>query len=162
MIGLDVFLPYLFRAKGVYNDVVRCDVRFLPFKESSCDMIMANQIMEHLAKNDALRLVKDLEKVARGTIIITVPVGYSPKNHLEDSNPWQAHKSSWHPDEFKKRGFEVYGYRGARFLRGERSEFKIKSRITVPFLIMLSLLTQPITYKFVTASYQIICFKKKR
>jgi len=40
--------------------------------------------------------------------IITVPVSYNPKQRLEDDNPWQAHKSAWHPDEFKIRGLWLW------------------------------------------------------
>ena len=159
-VGLDIFLPYLLRARGIYNDVVQCDVRFLPIKDASCDIIIANQIIEHLKKNDGFKLIKALEKILRETIIITLPVSYNPKKHLEDDNPWQAHLSSWHPDEFKERGFKVYGYSGARFLRGERGLFKIKSKIITPFLFVLSLFTQLITYKLVTASYQMLCIKR--
>ena len=160
-VGLDIFLPYLFRARGIYNDVIRCDLRFLPIKDATCDVVIANQVIEHLEKKDGFKLVNDLEKISRETIIITIPVGYNPKHHLEDGNPWQAHRSSWHPEEFKWRGFKVYGYSGARFLKDERSEFKTKLRIMVPFLFALSLFTQAITYKLVTASYQMLCIKKK-
>jgi hypothetical protein len=129
------------------------------FRDASCDIVLASQIIEHLSKNDGLTLIKDLERISRGKIIITVPVGYNPKQHLEDDNPWQAHKSAWHPDEFKIRGFKVYGYDGARFLRGERGEFKIKSKMLMPFLFAISLLTQLVTRKFVSASYQMLCIK---
>lgn len=160
-VGLDIFFPYLFSAKEVYNDVLRCDVRFLPFKEVSCDMIIATETIEHLEKKDGLTLMKEFERISRETIIITAPVGYNPKQNLEDDNPWQVHKSTWHPYEFKKRGFKVYGCNGAHFLRGERGEFKIKSKAFVPFLFALSLLTQFFTQKLVTASYQMLCIKKE-
>jgi len=158
-LGIDIFLPSLLIAKKVYDDVLRCDIRFLPFRDASCDIVLASQIIEHLSKNDGLTLIKDLERISKGKIIITVPVGYNPKRHLEDDDPWQIHKSAWHPDEFKTRGFKVYGYAGARFLLGERGEFKIKSRMFAPFLFAMILLTQLITRKFVTASYQMLCIK---
>lgn len=160
-VGSDIFLTYLFKAKAIYNDVLRCNVRFLPLRDASCDLVIASQIIEHLKKNDGLTLVKDLERISAEAIIITTPVCYNPKQHLEDNNPWQMHQSTWHPDEFKKRGFKVYGYAGARFLRGERGEFKIKSKIIEPFLFIISLLTQFIVQKLVTASYQMLCIKWK-
>ncbi|MDI6847756.1 MAG: methyltransferase domain-containing protein [Candidatus Bathyarchaeia archaeon] len=111
-IGLDIFLPYLLKTKKEYNEVILCDARFLPIADDSCDVVIASQIIEHLEKKEGLKLIVDLERISKGIVAITVPVGYSPKQHLEDNNPWQQHKSGWHPDEFKKRGFKVYGYGG--------------------------------------------------
>lgn len=160
-VGLDVFSSCLLRAKEIYTDVIRCDVRFLPFKDASCDVVLASQIIEHLGKNDGLTLIEDLERISNGTVIITAPVGHNPKKHLENNNPWQAHRSTWYPDEFKTRGFSVSGFAGAHFLLGERSEFRIKSKIMEPFLFVISLLTQLITRKLASASYQMLCIKRK-
>lgn len=158
-IGLDIFIPGLLIAKKVYDDVVRCDIKFLPMRAESCDIVLASQVIEHLTKNEGLNLMKDLERVSKGTIIITVPVGQNSKQCLEDDNPWQIHRSAWYPDEFKARGFKVYGYAGARFLFGERGEYKLKSRILSSIFYALSLLTQCVTRWFVTASYQMLCIK---
>lgn len=128
-VGLDIFLPSLLTAKKVYDNVLRCDVRFLPFRDVSFDIVIASQIIEHLTKDDGLRLLTNLERVSKEMVIITVPVGYNSKQHLEDENPWQIHQSAWNPDEFKTRGYTVYGYAGARFLLGEKGEFKVKSKI---------------------------------
>jgi len=129
------------------------------FRDASCDIVLASQIIEHFSRSFINVKPSFFDRISRGKIIITVPVGYNPKQHLEDDNPWQAHKSAWHPDEFKIRGFKVYGYDGARFLRGERGEFKIKSKMLMPFLFAISLLTQLVTRKFVSASYQMLCIK---
>jgi SAM-dependent methyltransferase len=158
-IGLDIFLPYLFSAKKIYDDVLRCDIRYLPIKDSSCDIVIANQVIEHLDKNDGFKLMQSLERVSREIILITTPVGYNPKQDLEDNNPWQVHKSTWHPDDFKKHGYKVNGYSGACFLLSERGRYKIKS--VSPFLFVLSLITQFITRKLVIASYQMLCIKQK-
>lgn len=159
-IGLDIYLPYLLKTKKEYNEAILCDARFLPLAIDSCDVVIASQIIEHLEKKEGLKLIADLERISKGIIAITVPVGYSQKQHLEDSNPWQQHKSGWHPDEFKTRGFIVSGHLGARFLRGERAEFKINSKASKPLFFMLSLLTQLITKRFVTASFEMVCIKK--
>jgi ubiquinone/menaquinone biosynthesis C-methylase UbiE len=158
-IGLDIFIPSLLIAKKICDDVVRCDIKFLPIRAESCNIVLASQVIEHLTKNEGLNLMKDLERVSKEAIIITVPVGQNSKQHLEDNNPWQTHRSAWYPDEFKARGFKVYGYAGARFLFRERGEYKLKSRILWPIFYALSLLTQCVTRWFVTASYKILCIK---
>jgi SAM-dependent methyltransferase len=158
-IGLDIFIPSLLAAKRVYDNVLRCDIRFLPFRAESCDIVLASQVIEHLTKPDGVNLMKGLESVSKGTIIITVPVGHNPKEHIEDYNPWQTHRSAWYPDEFKRHGFRVYGYAGARFLFGERGKYMLKARIFWPLFYTLSLLTQCVTRWLVTASYQMLCIK---
>jgi len=156
LIGLDLFLPSLLEAKKVYHAVVLADVRFLPFRDSSCDVVIGSQIIEHLEKE--VIFINRLEEISKKTVIISVPVGSNPKQHLEDGNPHQAHKSEWHPEEFKKLGFKVWGCEGARFLRGERSQFKLK--IFYPLFFALSIFTQLFTYKLVVASYQMLCVKQ--
>lgn len=144
-IGFDIFTPSLKVAKKVHDDVIKCDIRSLPLRTKSCDIVMASQIIEHLTKNEGLKLLTNLKRVSKGTIIITVPVGHNPKQFLEDNNPWQTHKSAWHPDEFRARGFKVCGYAGARFLLDERGEYSVKSRILEPLFFGLTLFTQLIT-----------------
>ncbi|HEY0089560.1 MAG TPA: methyltransferase domain-containing protein [Candidatus Lokiarchaeia archaeon] len=161
-IGLDIFIPSLLTARKIYDDVVRCDVKCLPLRDASGDIVLATQILEHLKKNDGFDLIRDIEKISREIIIISLPVGDNPKQHLEDDNLWQAHLSSWHPDEFKAMGFKVYGYEGARFFRSERGSFKMKSKIILPYLFILSLFTQLFTYRLVTVSYQMVCIKIKK
>jgi hypothetical protein len=160
-VGLDIFVPSLLEARKIYDNVVHCDVRYLPLRSASGDIVFATQILEHLEKNDGFNLIRDIEKISRKIIIISIPVGENPKQHLEDDNFWQAHISSWHPDEFKAMGFKVYGYEGARFFRGEQGSYRIKLKILAPFQYLFSLLTQLITFKLVTVSYQMLCLKIK-
>jgi len=158
-VGLDIFLPSLLIAKKVYDNVLRCDVKFLPFRKATFDIVISTQVIEHLTKDIGLRLLKDIERISKEMVILTIPVDYNEKQHLEDENPWQIHRSAWHPDEFKMCGFSVYGYAGPRFLLGEKCELKVKSKILEPFLFILRFLTQFITRKCVTASYQMLCIK---
>jgi hypothetical protein len=159
-IGLDLFLPSLFLAKDVYDDVIQCDIRFLPLRESPCDIVMASEVLEHLTKNDGLMLIKDLDRISKAIVAITTPVGYNSKAHLEDDNPWQVHKSGWIPVELSVLGFDVYGIGGARVFRGERGEFQTKTRLFVPVFRLLSFISHLIMRKFVTGSFQMLCIKR--
>lgn len=113
-IGFDIYLPYLRVAKKVYDDAVLCDVRFLPLRPKCCDVVFATEVIEHLDKRHGYRLLADLHAIARKQILVTTPVGWNPKHHLEDGNPWQAHRSWWYPSEFRKLGFKVRGFGGLR------------------------------------------------
>ena len=161
-IGVDIFAPSLRIAKKAYDHIVWCDARALPFKDCSCNVVIASQIVEHLTKSDGLELISALGRLAKDVLIITVPVAQNSKKSLEDANPWQAHQSSWHPAEFRILGFTVYGYAGARFLVAEKGEFRIKSRIFGPLLLATRFFTHIITRKFVTASSQMFCVKNQK
>jgi len=160
LIGLDIFLSYLSNAKKVFHDVIRCDIRFLPIKYNVADVVLATDVIEHIAKNDGLKLLNELERTAKRQLILMVPVGYCPKSMLEDQNPWQAHQSCWFPGEFKSKGFEVYGMNGFKSIYGERCEFKFGKFLT-PGLGLLAVLTQFVTYKIVNVAHHMLCIKTK-
>ncbi|MEM2154649.1 MAG: class I SAM-dependent methyltransferase [Nitrososphaeria archaeon] len=52
-------------AKKIYHDVVVGDVRFLPFRIKSVDVIIVTELIEHLSKSDAHNLIKDMEVLQR-------------------------------------------------------------------------------------------------
>lgn len=158
-IGLDIFRPNLFCAKKVYTDVIQCDVKNLPLRESSCDIILAVEIVEHLTKHAALTLIKDLDRISKKTIVLTTPVGFNIKEDLEDNNPWQLHISSWNPEELRKLGFMIYGIGGARFFRGEKSELRFTKKMFKTAFRFLSFASHFITRKYVTKSFQMLCIK---
>jgi len=62
-----------------------CDVRKLPFKQKSFDTVLCMEVIEHLEKEEAIRLIEDMEKIARKKIIITTPVGFWEDYVHEDS-----------------------------------------------------------------------------
>ena len=118
--GVDIFEPYLRKAKksGVYDGLVLCDIRNLPFQMKSFDVLLCLSVLEHIkSKSDGLKLVETMEEVARQRVIIGTPVG-EYKQEMYDDNPYQEHRSSWVPAEFKRRGYKVRGY-GLRFMREE-------------------------------------------
>jgi len=111
VVGVDTFQPYLIECSNlrVYSGCVRCDVRALPFKRKSIDVAICMAVLEHLPKDDGIKLIKDLEHVARRQIIVDLPKGLYEQHTPRDSNPAQIHKSSWEPDDLKKLGYTVRG-----------------------------------------------------
>lgn len=53
------------------NFIVRFDGRAVPFKDKSFDLAMAIEVIEHLREPE--KMVKELERVSRKAIIISVP-----------------------------------------------------------------------------------------
>lgn len=111
VIGVDIFRPYLIEAKRnkTHNEYVLCDVRKLPFKQKSFDTVLCMEVIEHLEKEEAIRLIEDMEKIARKKIIITTPVGFWV-DYGRNGNPYQIHKSGFYPEDFKSKGYNVRAF----------------------------------------------------
>lgn len=77
-------------------------------EESSFDLIVAFDVIEHLEKDAGLRLLAEMKRVARKKIAILTPYDFMPQ-HFSSSelDPWgfhetelQTHKSGWLPIDF--------------------------------------------------------------
>lgn len=110
LVGLDIFEPYLqaCQKRGVHDSLVLADARRLPFGDSSFDVILAAEVIEHLEKNHARELLAEMERVARKQIIVTCPVGHVDQE-MYDDNPFQLHRSAFSPLEFRQLGYKVHG-----------------------------------------------------
>lgn len=100
MVSLDIFKPYLIEAKrnGTHSDYILCDVRMMPVREKTFDVVLCVEVLEHLRREDGVKLIKSMEKVARKQVILTTPVNKYVQ-HAYDDNPWQEHKYVWHQQE---------------------------------------------------------------
>jgi ubiquinone/menaquinone biosynthesis C-methylase UbiE len=111
-IGVDIYEPALRVAKerGTHSGYVLCDARQLPFANNSVDVVLCMETLEHLDKADGLRMLSDLERIAKRKLILSTPVGYLPSfaSPAYDGNPHQIHISGWSPQEFLALGFRVY------------------------------------------------------
>lgn len=79
----------------------------------SFDVVMCGEMIEHMTKEDGLRLLPVLEEVARKFVILTTPYGFTEqepeKNPSEPwaNNPYQTHLCGWFPDDFINQGYTV-------------------------------------------------------
>lgn len=125
-VGVDIFAPYLKECKKqmIHNEHVCADIRKLPFRRKSFDIVLCMQVLEHLEKGDGENLIEAMEEIARSQVLISVPVG-GFKFHGYDNNPYQEHRSSWTPGELRRRGYLVTG----QALRGGVEPFSHLPRI---------------------------------
>jgi hypothetical protein len=84
------------------------------FPEKSVDCVYLIDVIEHLVKEDALRLLKETEKICKQQIVIFTPLGFLPQNHPDGIDAWglhgghmQEHKSGWVPDDFND-NWDIY------------------------------------------------------
>lgn len=112
-VGIDVYKPYLEKIESKVPFIPVCEnVKNISnlFLENSFDIVMALDVVEHLTKEDALKLIKDCEKIAKKACIIETPEGFIPQDidiwgHGGDE--YQTHRSGWDSQEFLDLGYEV-------------------------------------------------------
>jgi len=111
IVALDAYEPYLEFVKkmGMYNEVMKLDLSKnpLPFEDMSFDLVACLEVIEHLRRDEGLRLLDELERVGK-RVIVSTP-GYFFKQETYDGNAMQEHFSLYKVKEFKARGYKVYG-----------------------------------------------------
>jgi len=137
-VGVDLFLPFLSacRRTKVYDDVILCDVRALPFSKRSFDSILCVEVIEHMKKKEGIDLIHQLEGLAERNVVISTPVGFlhtcpeydrerilqhCSEYRKQQNTYYSPHVSGWSPQEFRKRGYRVVGTGGHRFSRFRRT-----------------------------------------
>lgn len=159
-VGIDVHKPSIeeIKKKKIHDTYKVGDVLKIGtyFKPKSFDAVVALDVVEHFKKEEGLSLIRQMEKIAKKKVIILTPYGFT-KQHPVDGNPFQEHKSGWNIEDFKKRGYKVYGMRGFRFIRtGEYATIKYKPWF---FWGLISTLSQFFTYYFPQSAYQLFAVK---
>lgn len=157
-VGVELFVPYLEESqkKAIHNEYLRADIREVDFKPKSFDVVMASDVLEHLAKDEGHELIRKMEVWARKKIILTTPNGNLYQDAYDD-NPLQRHLSGWNVNELRKIGFKAYGMNGWRRLRGYRAMIKYR-----PFYLWLifSGISQWLAYYYPKMAFQLFAVKK--
>lgn len=120
--GFEGYQPDFEEAKrqNTHNQIIQGDARNLAgyFPPKQFDACIALDVIEHFTKEDGLKLMHDMEKLAKKKVVFFTPKGFLPQRHAADDD-LQVHLSGWEPDEMKGYGYEVFGQLGPKFLRGE-------------------------------------------
>jgi hypothetical protein len=87
------------------NDTI--DFLFQKFPRKSVDAIFMLDVIEHLEKEYAKKVIALFEEIAINDIIIFTPYGFVEQLHPDgkdawglDGGKWQEHHSGWTPDDF--------------------------------------------------------------
>ncbi|HVB32555.1 MAG TPA: methyltransferase domain-containing protein [Gemmatimonadaceae bacterium] len=70
-VGYDVAEPLLAAARGRMTYAVCGDALALPFATASVDVVICSQLLHHFVRDDAVRLVRELHRVARHAVIVS-------------------------------------------------------------------------------------------
>ena len=119
--GAEGYEPSFLEAKrrNTHDQLVQCDVRDLSkhFQPRQFDACLALDVIEHLTKPDGLKLMADMEKIARKRVIFFTPSGFLEQHHASNDD-LQEHLSGWEAAEMERLGYRVTGQLGPRNLRG--------------------------------------------
>jgi hypothetical protein len=83
--------------------------KMLPcFPDKSIDTIFAIDVIEHFTKEDGLKFIAEVERVALKQVVIFTPLGWYPQTYKKDTadrwgmegGRWQTHHSGWEPSDF--------------------------------------------------------------
>jgi SAM-dependent methyltransferase len=123
-VGVDLHEPSLeaSRRAGIHGETVRASVLEIGsrFPPKSFDAVVALDVVEHLEKEDGLRLLERMEALARRRVVVFTPNGFLPQGAV-GGNELQRHLSGWEPEELARLGFTVRGMSGWRPLRKEEA-----------------------------------------
>jgi SAM-dependent methyltransferase len=97
------------RAKAIFKiDGKAADIQDLPYRDGQFDVVLCSESLEHIS--DPKTAVKELLRVAKKAVVITVP--HEPEEQLEHDihNPHDAHIHNFDLNSFdylKKNGYKI-------------------------------------------------------
>lgn len=147
------------RAKNSHDQLVQCDVRELSshFEPGQFDACIALDVIEHLTKQDGLKLMEDMEKIAKKRVVFFTPSGFLPQHHTSNDD-LQEHLSGWEPTEMESHGYRVIGLLGPKSWRGEYHTLKRRPAI---FWGMASFIVQClVSQRHPASAAAILCVKQ--
>jgi hypothetical protein len=97
------------------------------------DCVVALHVVEHLEKNDSLRLINQMHTWANKLIIIETPNGFVQQKGTSE-NPYQEHLCGYTVNELRQLGFKVTGTTGLKFLRNNHSKGSYKIKNTMVYV----------------------------
>ncbi len=160
-VGVDIHEPYLkqCKIKKIHSRYIRSDIRNLPMKDKSFDVVIGLQVLEHLQKKDAWKVLEKMEKIARKQVIVAMPVGktYHP---AVDDNKYQLHLSAFYPKEYKKRGYKIIKMGRKSILGEDGLVHKINNDFFRKIIYSFSLVLDMLLYLFQPwADYYFVAYK---
>lgn len=157
--GIDIFRKniILSRKYHMHDKHKVGDIRKLSriFKPKSFDAVIALDVIEHVTKKEAIKLIKSCERIAIKKVILVTPNGFYEQGELFN-NPYQAHHSGWNQEDLKKLGYQVNGLRGFKYLWGKNADIKYKPWLFWGFVTFAS---QFIFYYFPSWSFDLLAVK---
>jgi predicted TPR repeat methyltransferase len=99
--AIEAWEPYVeqFGLNGLYDGVVVADVCRLPASFYRVDLVIAGDVLEHMPRADAVRLL-DRVRMYAGHLIVSVPVLHLDQGAVY-GNPYETHVDHWTAEEMR-------------------------------------------------------------
>lgn len=157
--GIDVFPKCIkvSKRRKLHDSYKLGDVRNLRkfYKAKSFDTVISIDVIEHLTKKESLKMIKEMERIARKKVILMTPRGYIDQGAY-DKNPYQVHHSGWETKDLKDLGYKVYGLRGLKWFRDDEASIRFSPWI---FWGLCSQVSEMLLYYFPSLSFQLFAVK---
>lgn len=145
--------------KAIKGDVVKV-ARELIKKGEKFDVVFCSQVIEHIDRKEGEELLSIVDNLAKKKIIMGTPRGFMEQPHaFLGDNPHQVHKSGWSEDDFRKRGYKVYGI-GFGPVWSEEGLGRTYSKPVAILAGIISYAFSPLVYYFPFFAAGILCFKE--
>ena len=100
-VGVEAWKPYIeeFDLENRYDTIINEDIRKIDFTTiTGLDLVFAGDVLEHITKEEAVKVIDDLINVAT-RIVISIPIIHYPQGEVE-GNPFEVHvKDDWSHEE---------------------------------------------------------------
>lgn len=93
LIGVEAWRPYVgrFDLNMLYDQVIVRDIRDLfPSEWPRVDVVVLGDVLEHMTREDAVRVWELARYAARKAVYLSIPVVHSPQGHI-NGNPFEQH-----------------------------------------------------------------------
>ncbi|GAG79676.1 unnamed protein product, partial [marine sediment metagenome] len=88
------------------------------FSEKSFDVVTVTDVIEHLTREEGIKLIEDAEKLARKKVIFFTPkIWDDNREAVKNPKYWSYgnidnyHKSLWTEEDFTERGYTIIPWR---------------------------------------------------
>lgn len=158
--GVDISKKNLEKAKelGIYNKLYRRNLLKENLSKEKFDVVFCSQVIEHLKKGDALKLLSNMEKIAEKRIIVATTNGFFEYDHSSVAGKYDKHESGWRSQEFQRLGFRVRVH-GLKLAYEPNGIKVLIPQIFQPFLFLLSYVATPLVVKFPRLALFLIAYK---
>ena len=164
--GVDIFQKNVNAAakKKVYVKAIKGDIveisKKLIREKKKFDAVFCSQVIEHIDRKKGEELLDLVDQLARKKVIMGTPRGFMEQPHaFLGDNPHQVHKSGWSEDDFRKRGYKVYGI-GFGPVWSEEGLGRTYSKPVAVLASIISYVFSPMVYYFPFLAAGILCTKE--
>lgn len=164
--GVDLYAENVTVAskRNLFAKVLKADViKFVKqqIKEKKkYDVVFCSQVIEHIDRKRGEELLFLIESITRQKVIIGTPREFmeQPLAYL-GNNAHQVHKSGWSEEDFRKKGYKVFGI-GLSQLWSEEGLIRVNNnRVKIAFYFAASFLCSPVVYFIPGIAAGILCIK---